>query len=69
MNWIRLMFSDENGVPDEARVAAFLVVLTFCGCAIWAQVTGHAWNPQEFGIGAGALAAGLGAWFGIRKDN
>ena len=69
LDWIKKMFSDANGVPDDARVAAFLVVLTFCGNALYALYRGQIWDPQAFGIGAGAIAAGFGAWFGIRKEH
>lgn len=69
--WITRMFSDATGEPDDARVAAFLIVLAFIFNAIYAVVAGkeHTFDAQQFGIGAGALAAGVGIWFGQRKAN
>lgn len=68
MSWIGRMFSDDAGVPDDARVAAFLIVLTFAGNSVYAVVmsTTHAFDAQQFGIGVGAMAAGIGLWFGQR---
>jgi hypothetical protein len=71
VSWIARMLEDDKGVPDEARVGALILV----GCFAWNSVasvmmgSSHAFNAQDFGIGAGALAAGLGAWLGLRKDN
>lgn len=69
--WIARVFADANGVPDEARIGAMLLIVAFCGNSIAAVVmsASHAFDAQTFGIGAGALAAGLGAWLGLRKDN
>ncbi|MHB1023320.1 MAG: hypothetical protein ACYC0Z_13015 [Acidobacteriaceae bacterium] len=66
MNWIKSMFSDPSGMADDARVAAFLVILSFVGNSAFALYKGQPWNPQEYGLGAGALAAGIGVWFGQR---
>ena len=69
--WIAGIFEDAKGVPDEARIGAMLLIATFCGNSIASVVmsTSHAFDAQTFGIGSGALAAGLGAWLGLRKDN
>ena len=69
MNWLKSMFSDSSGAIDDARIAAFLMVLSFIGNSAFALYKGQPWNPQEFGLGAGALAAGVGVWFGQRKGN
>ena len=68
MNWISRMFSDDAGMPDDARVAAFIIVLAFVGNSIFAVVMSatHAFDAQQFGIGVGAMAAGIGLWFGQR---
>lgn len=69
--FVKQMFSDPSGCPDEARAAAFLLVLSFIGDSIASVVMSptHAFDAQQFGIGAGALAAGVGVWFGQRKGN
>ena len=69
MDWIRKAFEDANGIPDDARVSAFLLVLAFIANAGFALYKGQAWNAQDFGIGAGALVAGIGGFFGLRKGN
>ena len=66
MDWIKKLFADADGIPDDARVAAFLLVLSFIGNATFALYKGQPWNAQDFGIGAGALAAGIGGLFGLR---
>lgn len=69
--WVKMMFSDANGNPDDARVAAFMMVIAFIGNSIAGVVMSqsHMFDAQQFGIGAGALAAGIGVWFGQRKGN
>ena len=71
MNWVNRMFCDANGVPDDARVAAFIIVLAFVGNSVFSIImsTNHAFDAQQFGIGTGAMAAGIGCWFGVRKSN
>ena len=69
MNWLKSMFSDSSGAVDDARIAAFMMVVSFIGNSAFALYKGQPWNPQEFGLGAGALAAGVGVWFGQRKGN
>ena len=64
------MFSDPNGLADDGRVGAFLVVLGYIAIAGWdVMVNKKPFDPQQYGIGAGALFAGVGAMFGIRKGN
>ncbi len=69
MNWIKRMFEDANGVPDDARVSAFFLVIGFIFSSLYSVYIGHEFKAQEWGIGAGALAAGVGGWFGLRKDS
>jgi len=70
-SWLARLFSDASGEPDDARLAAFLIVLAFIFNTVYAVVAGkdHTFDAQQFGIGAGALAAGIGMWFGQRKAN
>ena len=69
--WIAKMLEDAQGIPDEARVGAMLIIFTFCGNSVYSVVASstHAFDPQTFGIGAGALTVGLGGWLGLRKAN
>lgn len=67
--WIARMFEDASGVPDDARVGAFVMVLGFVGSSVWSVAVGNEFKPQDWGIGAGALLAGVGGLFGLRKDN
>lgn len=67
--FIKSGFTTSAGELDDARVSAFMVVLTFIGNSILSVYHGAPFDAQQFGIGAGALFAGAGAWFGIRKDN
>lgn len=69
MNALRSMFSDSSGNIDDARVAAFLVVLSFIVNSFIAVLHGQPWDAQSYGVGAGALSAGVGVWFGQRKEN
>ena len=42
MSWINRMFSDADGIPDDARVSAFMIVLAFVGNSIFAVEIGRA---------------------------
>lgn len=69
MNILKSMFSDSTGAIDDARVAACLIVLTYLFNSVLAICKGQTWDAQSFGVGAGSLAAGIGVWFGQRKEN
>lgn len=69
MNFIRQMFTDKDGIADDGRIAAFVLMLTYVGCSVYAVHLGQPWHPQDFGIGAGALVAGLGALLKLRGNN
>jgi hypothetical protein len=65
--WLTELFGDANGVPDDARISAFIMVLTYCITTAYnVAIEHHNFDMQSFGIGAGALAAGVGVWFGQR---
>jgi len=67
--FIKSGFTTDKGELDDARVAAFLLVLTYIVASIYAIQQGQTWNPKDFGIGAGALVLGIGGWFGFRGNN
>ena len=52
--------------PNEAHFLSAAIAITYCAGSLWALKQGQPWDPQRFGIGAGALASGLGAWLGLR---
>jgi hypothetical protein len=76
LDWIKKGFSANDGSMDDARVAAALIVVTFVGMAIYGVVHNPPTTPADFGemlekygVGAAAMAGGIGMWFGMRKDN
>jgi FtsH-binding integral membrane protein len=71
IEWAKKGLSDDVGNMDEARVSAMVTVLTFLGCAIASVVMSetHEFKMQDFGIGFGAMAAGIGGWLGFRGKN
>lgn len=70
LRWAAALFADEAGVPDDARVAAFLLIAGYVALGLWSVIVNHqAMDFQQYGIGAGALTAGVGGWFGLRKNN
>ena len=69
LNWLKLVFSDPNGVPDDARITAMCAVFTALGLAIYAIVVkGQVFEMQAYGVGIGALYAGVGASFKLRGN-
>ncbi|CQR43702.1 hypothetical protein THICB3320752 [Thiomonas sp. CB3] len=70
LRWLAALFADEAGVPDDARVAAFVLIVSYVALGFWAVVINkQPLDFQNWGIGAGALTAGVGGWFGLRKNN
>lgn len=70
LNWIQRLIADSNGVPDEARLMAVLVVLVYLALAVWN--VGYEHRPFDyaaFGQGIGFTSAGIGAWFFGRGKN
>ena len=67
LDWIKKAFEDSTGVPDEARVCAVSMVLGYLLLAAYSVIfQSHPFDMQAFGIGAGALSAGVGGWFNLR---
>ena len=69
MAFIKSGFTTAQGELDDARVAAMLLVLAYIGSTFYTIYQGQPFNYKDFGIGVGALSAGVGCWFGIRKEN
>lgn len=67
ISWLKSIFSDASGVPDEARVCAVALVFAYIILAGIDITFHHAhFDLQSFGVGAGALSAGVGGWFKLR---
>ncbi len=70
INWIKQLFQAPDGLPDDGRVAAFMLVLSYIVYAGWSVIyQGKAFDPQQYGVGIGAMLAGTGVLFGQRKGN
>ena len=68
--WFLALFADKDGLPDEARISALLLVINFIVLSDVAVIVNkQIFQWQDFGLGASALALGIGGWFGFRKDN
>jgi hypothetical protein len=61
------LLADSSGTPDDARWCAVLIVLVYCFMSVFSlTVSKQAFDAQQFGIGAGAISAGIGGWFRLR---
>ena len=47
--WLKGLLADPNGVPDDGRLAALLIVLSYIGNSAYALHLGQVWNPQDYG--------------------
>lgn len=75
-DWVKKGFTATDGSLDDARFNAALLVVAYIVFAFYAinkappkdlHEVGQA--IKDFGTGAGFLCAGVGGWFGFRKDN
>lgn len=70
INWIKQLFQAPDGLPDDGRVAAMSLIFSFIFYAGWSVIAqGKPFDAQQYGIGIGAMMAGIGVLFGQRKDN
>ena len=70
MNWLKQLFSDPAGIPDDGRIGAMAAIFTGLGLAIYAVVHAHqVFDMQAYGIGIGALMAGIGGMLKLRGSN
>lgn len=69
--WIKGGLSYSDGTMDDGAVAAMATVFAYLAIAAYSVHASehHIFNMQEFGIGAGAIFAGVGVLFGTRKIN
>jgi hypothetical protein len=66
--WIIDLFRDANNDADETVLYALSGVLTYNGLAIYSVVASatHAFDMQAYGIGFGAILAGIFAGYGLK---
>ncbi len=66
--WIIDLFRDQNSDADETVLYALSGVLTYNALAIYSVVasTTHAFDMQAYGIGFGAILAGIFAGYGLK---
>lgn len=70
IEWIKKLFESPDGLPDDGRVAAMALVLSYIVFAGWSVIADHKpFDPQQYGIGVGGMMAGIGVLFGQRKGN
>jgi hypothetical protein len=63
---VHMLSGKDNSTVDVARVSMLLLVLGFIGLAAADLYHGGKWDPQSYGIAAGALLAGGGAGIGMK---
>ena len=63
---VHMLSGKDNTTVDVSRVSMLLLVLGFIGLAAWDLYHGGKWDPQSYGIAAGALLAGGGAGIGMK---
>lgn len=72
-HWIKKGLSDAEGAMDDARVHGGATILAYLCMGLYGiyKADSHdiAAFIQAWAIGGAALATGLGALFGLRKDN
>jgi hypothetical protein len=66
LNWLKQLIADPNGIPDDARIISIGLIITFI---VKTFLVSGTFDFQSWGLGAGALVAGIGGLFGFRKDN
>lgn len=68
MTWLRDLFTDANGDADETVVYAISGISVFLWLQIYdVVVLQHAFSAQGFGVGFGAITAGIFAGYGLKS--
>lgn len=65
----QLMTESDNRTHDIYRYLAVGSIVVGLGLNIFAVVKGQPFDMQAFGIGTGALFAGVGVALGLKKEN
>ncbi len=70
INWLKGLIADPQGIPDDGRIMAILAILVGLGLAVYSVVwERQVFSMQQFGVGVGALFAGVGGMFKLRGGN
>ena len=70
IEWFRKLLEAPDGLPDDARVTAMALALSYILYAGWSLIHDHhPFDPQQYGIGIGTMMGGIGVLFGARKGN
>lgn len=64
----QLMTESDNRTHDIYRYLAVFSIVVGLGLNIFAVVKGQPFDMQAFGIGTGALFAGVGVALGLKKE-
>jgi hypothetical protein len=65
----QLMTEADNRTHDLYRYLALLSIVVGLGLNIYAVHKGQPFDMQAFGLGIGALFAGVGVAIGLKKEN
>ena len=62
------LVADGAGNPDEAVITGLVSVLAYVGMGVYRLVHSGELAFQDFGIGFGAMAGGVGAWMKLKQE-
>ena len=66
---VRDVFTEsDNTTHDLYRYLSLFAIIAGIGCQLYAIYKGQKFDMQEFGIGMGALLAGVGVALGLKKE-
>lgn len=65
----QLMTERDNRTHDIYRYLALLAIVVGLALNVYAVVKGQPFDMQTFGIGTGALFAGMGVALGLKKED
>lgn len=67
---IRQLFTESDNIThDLYRYLAVASVVSGIGLQVYAVVKGQPFDMQAFGVGTGALLAGVGVALGLKKES
>ena len=67
---IRQLFTESDNIThDLYRYLAVASVVSGIGLQVYAVIKGQLFDMQAFGVGTGALLAGVGVALGLKKES